>query len=58
VQLRSMSVDKLVKLKDQVEEALSSKVKETRRTLEMQLSHLTRFGKGSPLARQGNRVKE
>jgi DNA-binding protein H-NS len=43
MQLRSMSVDKLVALKNQVEAALSAKVAEERRTLEAGLSKLARF---------------
>ena len=37
---KSMSIEKLVKLKDQVESALSSKVAETKRTLQSNLSKL------------------
>jgi DNA-binding protein H-NS len=44
--LKSMSIDKLVKLKDQVEAALASKVAEQRRTLESELSKLGRFQGG------------
>jgi DNA-binding protein H-NS len=50
---KSMSVDKLVKLKDQVESALSSKVAETKRMLESKLTKLTGFGVGSILGRRG-----
>ena len=42
-----MSLDKLVALKNQVEAALSAKVIEQRRTLESELSKLTRFGGGA-----------
>lgn len=47
MQLRSMSVDKLVALKNQVEAALSAKVAEERRTLEAGLSKLARFQGGT-----------
>jgi len=55
---KSMSIEKLVKLKDQVESALSSKVAETKRTLQSNLSKLAGFGtasmRGLPgTARQG-----
>ena len=58
--LKSMSIDKLVELKNRVEAALSSKVIEQRRTLESELSKLGRFqgGKGqakSALGRGGAR---
>jgi DNA-binding protein H-NS len=41
--LKSMSIEKLVALRDQVEAALSSKVLEQRRALESELSKLGRF---------------
>jgi DNA-binding protein H-NS len=41
--LKTMSIDKLVKLKDQIEAALASKVTEQRRALESELSKLGRF---------------
>jgi DNA-binding protein H-NS len=44
---KSMSIEKLVKLKDQVESALSSKVAETRRMLQSNLAKLTGFGAAS-----------
>src|SRR5208282_1657010 len=44
--LRSMSIEKLVALKGQVEAALSSKVLEQRRSLESELSKLGRFQGG------------
>ena len=55
--LKSMSIDKLVKLKDQVEAALASKVAEQRRALESELSKLGRFqgGPGRALGRGGAR---
>ena len=49
--LKSMSIDKLVKLKDQVEAALASKVAEQRRALESELSKLGRFQGGPGRAR-------
>jgi DNA-binding protein H-NS len=45
--LKSMSIDKLVKLKDQVEAALASKVMDQRRALESELSKLGRFQGGA-----------
>jgi DNA-binding protein H-NS len=58
--LKTMSIDKLMKLKDQVEAALASKVTEQRRALESELSKLGRFqggaGRGkSALGRGGAR---
>jgi DNA-binding protein H-NS len=44
--LKTMSLDKLVKLKDQVQAALASKVTEQRRALESELSKLGRFSGG------------
>src|SRR5271168_1898826 len=44
--LRSLSIEKLVALKGQVEAMLSSKVLEQRRTLESELSKLGRFKGG------------
>jgi len=44
--LKSMSIEKLVALKGQVEAAISSKVSEQRRTLESELSKLGRFQGG------------
>jgi hypothetical protein len=41
--LNSMSIDKLMKLKEQVEAALSSKVIEQRHALESELSKLSRL---------------
>ena len=53
--LKSMSISKLVALKDQVEAALSSKVLEQRRALESELSKLGRFqaGKSTSKAARG-----
>ena len=50
---KSMSIEKLVKLKDQVESALSSKVNETRRMLQSNLAKLTGFGAASKHGRRG-----
>jgi DNA-binding protein H-NS len=44
--LKSMSVDRLVDLRRRVEAALGTKVAETRRTLESQLAKLGRSGNG------------
>jgi DNA-binding protein H-NS len=44
--LKSMSIEKLVALKEQVEAALSSKVLEQRKALELSLSKLGRFQGG------------
>jgi DNA-binding protein H-NS len=41
--LKTLSLDKLVKLKGQIEAALASKVTEQRRDLELELSKLNRF---------------
>jgi DNA-binding protein H-NS len=45
--LKTMSIDKLLKLKDQIEAALASKVTEQRRALESELSKLGRFQGGA-----------
>jgi DNA-binding protein H-NS len=50
---KSMSIENLVKLKDQVESALSSKVAETRRMLQSNLSKLSGFGAASMRGRGG-----
>jgi DNA-binding protein H-NS len=42
--LKSMSIDRLTNLRARVDAALSAKVIEQRRTLESELSKLTRFG--------------
>src|SRR5580692_312386 len=44
--LKSMSVDKLVGLRNRVEAALGTRVAETRRTLESKLAKLTGTGRG------------
>ena len=56
--LKSMSIEKLVALKGQVEAALSSKVMEQRRALESHLSKLGRFqaGKSTSKAARGARA--
>ena len=46
VALKTMSIDKLVTLRDQVEAALASKVTEQRRALESELSKLGGFSGG------------
>jgi DNA-binding protein H-NS len=55
--LKTMSIDKLMKLKDQVEAALASKVIEQRRALESELSKLGRYqggpGRGKSLFGRG-----
>jgi len=44
--LKSMSVDKLSKLKDQIEAALTTRVADERRALQAQLGKLARFADG------------
>jgi DNA-binding protein H-NS len=51
VALKTMSIDKLVKLRDQVEAALASKVTEQRRALESELSKLGHFQGGAGRAK-------
>ena len=53
--LKSMSVEKLVALKGQVEAMLSSKVLEQRRALESELSKLDRFQGGTGRAKSVGR---
>ena len=53
--LKSMSVEKLVALKSQVEAMLSSKVLEQRRALESELSKLDRFHGGTGRAKSVGR---
>ena len=54
--LKSMSIDKLSKLKDQVDTAIASRVVEERRTLQGQLGKLSRFEHGGARAgRVGSR---
>jgi DNA-binding protein H-NS len=45
--LKSMSIEELVSLRDEIEATLESKVAEERRTLESELAKLTRFSGGS-----------
>jgi DNA-binding protein H-NS len=56
MQLKSMSLDKLIALRSRVEATLTSKVADERRALESELSKLTRFhsgGAGSKLGARG-----
>jgi hypothetical protein len=53
VALKTMSIDKLVKLRDQVEAALASKVTEQRRAVESELSKLGGFSGGPRRAKVG-----
>jgi DNA-binding protein H-NS len=50
--LKSMTIDKLVKLKADIEAVLATKIKEERHSLEAELSKLGRFG-----AREGSKDK-
>jgi DNA-binding protein H-NS len=47
VNLRTMSLDKLMKLKDDVERTLASKLADERRHLEAELGRLSRFSSGT-----------
>src|SRR5713101_2934658 len=49
--LKSMSIDRLIGLRERVDAALSSKVVDQRRTLESELSKLTRFQGGAARAK-------
>jgi DNA-binding protein H-NS len=51
--LKPMSIDRLVGLRDQVNAALSAKVIDQRRTLELELSKLGRFQVGGARAKSG-----
>src|SRR5215813_12607875 len=51
--LKSMSIDKLLKLREQVDAALSTKVTEERRTLQAQLGNLERLGTSGLRAKEG-----
>jgi DNA-binding protein H-NS len=51
--LKSMSLDGLVKLQDQVNSALSTKVADQRRALESELSKISRFQVGATRAKSG-----
>jgi DNA-binding protein H-NS len=53
VALKTMPIDKLVKLRDQIEAALASKVTEQRRALESELSKLGGFSGGPRQAKGG-----
>jgi DNA-binding protein H-NS len=53
VNLKSMSLDKLSKLKEQVEAALSSKIIEERRAVQAQLGRLERLATNGLRARGG-----
>ena len=44
--LKTMSIDKLMNLRDQIESTLAAKVAEERRTLEAELGKLSRFSGG------------
>jgi DNA-binding protein H-NS len=56
MQLKSMSLDKLIALRSRVEATLTSKVADERRTLESELSKLTRFqGGGGARSKLGAR---
>jgi DNA-binding protein H-NS len=51
--LKSMSIDKLSKLKDQVDAILATKVAHERRTLQAELGKLSRHGGGSAKGLRG-----
>jgi len=51
--LKSMSIDKLIKLRGQVDATLASKVADERRTLEVGLAKLSRFEDGGTRGRRG-----
>ena len=53
--LKSMSIDRLVDLRGRVDAALSSKVVDQRRTLETELSKLSRFQGGAARAKLAGR---
>jgi DNA-binding protein H-NS len=55
MQLRSMSIEKLTTLRNQVEAALTTKVANERRTLQVELDRLSRFGTGRVGFRGGSR---
>jgi DNA-binding protein H-NS len=52
--LKSMSIDKLSKLKDQVDAVLATKVADERRTLQAELGKLSRYG-GDGMGAKGMR---
>jgi DNA-binding protein H-NS len=51
VALKSMSIDKLMKMKEEIENTLAAKVSEQRRALEAELSKLGGFVSGKKAAR-------
>jgi DNA-binding protein H-NS len=51
VALKSMTIDKLLKLKDEIDDTLTAKISEQRRTLEAELSKLGRFESGKKAGR-------
>jgi DNA-binding protein H-NS len=53
--LKSMSVEKLSKLKDQIDAALAARVADERRTLQAQLGKLSRFSVGGMRFKGGGR---
>jgi DNA-binding protein H-NS len=53
-QLKTMSLDQLMALRDKVDALLKSKVVNERRTLEAELSKLTRFNGGAGRTKLGN----
>jgi DNA-binding protein H-NS len=53
--LKSMSIDQLVALREQVSETLGARVTDQRRALEAELSKLTRFQAGSASSKSGSR---
>jgi DNA-binding protein H-NS len=53
--LKSMSIDQLVALRDRFNEALGAKVTDQRRALEAELSKLTRFQGGPAGSKSGGR---
>src|SRR5579864_7479679 len=53
--LKSMSVEKLSKLKHQIDAALATRVADERRTLQAQLGKLSRFGVGGKGFKAGAR---
>ena len=51
VNLKSMSIDKLMDLRDQIESTIATRVAEERRSLESQLGKLSRYAPGSGRAK-------
>jgi hypothetical protein len=56
--LKSMSIEKLVGLKGQIEAMLSSKVVEQRRALESELSKLGRYEGGKSTSKAQHRTRD